>query len=706
MIDPRIVERVEQLREQIRYHNFRYYVLDSPVISDAEYDTLMAELRQLEEAYPELITPDSPTQRVGGAPAEKFVKVRHPRPILSLGNAYSADEVRAWWERIRKLIPPEALPVQFVVEPKVDGLTVVLTYENGVFVQGATRGDGEIGEDITANLKTIKSLPLRLMVVEKEIAGDGPVPATVRSSPAQQLSLFEPSPLTIPRRLVVRGEAYIPLTKFEEFKRKMAEQGQRIYANPRNTAAGALRQLDPRITASRPLDLVCYSIVEAEGLEVTTQWETLAVLRALGFPVAREVALCNSLEEAIAFCEKWARERNRFNFEADGMVIKINDLRLAEQLGVVGKDPRGAIAFKFPAREATTRIVGVEINVGRTGVLNPVAVLEPVELGGVIIRHATLHNYEDIARKDIRLGDVVTIKRSGDVIPYVVGPVADLRTGEEQPITPPAVCPFCGTPTLRPEGEVYVYCPNEDCPGRQMRQVEWFVAVMDMVTLGGQTVSQLMQAGLIRDIADIYTLKDRREQLLTLEGFGEKKVENLLAGIEASKAQPLERLLAALGIRHVGATVAALLAQHFGSLDALMNASQEELEAIEGIGPETARAVREWFDNPHNRALIERLRQAGLRFSVERPAAAPGAQTLAGKTFVVTGTLPGFSREEVEAYIQAHGGKVSSSVSRKTDYLVVGEAPGATKYNKARELGIPMIDEAELRRMAESQVRT
>ncbi|MER3515213.1 MAG: DNA ligase (NAD(+)) LigA, partial [Chloroflexota bacterium] len=300
MIDPRIVERVEQLREQIRYHNFRYYVLDSPVISDAEYDALMAELRQLEEAYPELITPDSPTQRVGGAPAEKFVKVRHPRPILSLGNAYSADEVRAWWERIRKLIPPEAPPVQFVVEPKVDGLTVVLTYENGVFVQGATRGDGEIGEDITANLKTIKSLPLRLMVVEKEIAGDGPVPSSVRSSPAQQLSLFEPSSLTIPRRLVVRGEAYIPLTKFEEFKRKMAEQGQRIYANPRNTAAGALRQLDPRITASRPLDLVCYSIVEAEGLEVTTQWETLAVLRALGFPVAREVALCTSLEEAIA----------------------------------------------------------------------------------------------------------------------------------------------------------------------------------------------------------------------------------------------------------------------------------------------------------------------------------------------------------------------------------------------------------------------
>lgn len=706
MIDPRIVERVEQLREQIRYHNFRYYVLDSPVISDAEYDALMAELRQLEEAYPELITPDSPTQRVGGAPAEKFVKVRHPRPILSLGNAYSADEVRAWWERIRKLIPPEAPPVQFVVEPKVDGLTVVLTYENGVFVQGATRGDGEIGEDITANLKTIKSLPLRLMVVEKEIAGDGPVPSSVRSSPAQQLSLFEPSSLTIPRRLVVRGEAYIPLTKFEEFKRKMAEQGQRIYANPRNTAAGALRQLDPRITASRPLDLVCYSIVEAEGLEVTTQWETLAVLRALGFPVAREVALCTSLEEAIAFCEKWARERNHFNFEADGMVIKINDLRLAEQLGVVGKDPRGAIAFKFPAREATTRIVDVEINVGRTGVLNPVAVLEPVELGGVIIRHATLHNYEDIARKDIRLGDVVTIKRSGDVIPYVVGPVADLRTGEERPILPPTTCPFCGTPTLRPEGEVYVYCPNEDCPGRQMRQVEWFVAVMDMVTLGGQTVSQLMQAGLIRDIADIYTLKDRREQLLTLEGFGEKKVENLLAGIEASKAQPLERLLAALGIRHVGATVAALLAQHFGSLDALMNASQEELEAIEGIGPETARAVREWFDNPHNRALIERLRQAGVRFSVERPAAAPGTQTLAGKTFVVTGTLPGFSREEVEAYIQAHGGKVTSSVSRKTDYLVVGEAPGATKYNKARELGIPMIDEAELRRMAEGQVRT
>lgn len=693
MADPQIVERIEHLREQIRYHNYRYHVLDAPVISDAEYDALMNELRWLEEMYPELVTPDSPTQRVGGAPVEKFAKVRHPRPILSLANAYSADEVRAWWERIRKLIPP-GTPVRFVVEPKIDGLTVVLTYENGRFVQGATRGDGEIGEDITTNLKTIKSLPLRLPADSSQWSAVGDRPEG-KDQPIADYRLL------VTGRLVVRGEAYIPLSKFEAFKKKMAEAGERIYANPRNTAAGALRQLDPRIAASRPLDLLCYSIVEAEGLEITRQWEVLAALRALGFPVARQVALCDSLEEAIAEAEKWARERNRFNFEADGMVIKIDDLRLQERLGVVGKDPRGAIAYKFPAREATTRLVEVEVNVGRTGILNPVAVLEPVELGGVIIRHATLHNYDDIARKDIRLGDVVQIKRSGDVIPYVVGPVVDLRTGEERPIEPPATCPFCGTPTVRRADQVAVYCPNEDCSGRVVRQVDWFVGVMDIVTLGGETVDLLMRAGLIHDIADIYSLKDRREELLALEGFADKKVENLLAGIEASKKQPLERLLAALGIRHVGATVATLLAQHFGSLDALMAASAEELEGIEGIGPETAEAVRQWFGNPRNRQLIEKLRAAGLRLTAERPAARAGALPLAGKTFVVTGTLPSFSREEAEAFIQAHGGKVSGSVSKKTDYLVVGEAPGATKYNKAQELGIPMIDEAELKRMAE-----
>jgi DNA ligase (NAD+) len=395
----------------------------------------------------------------------------------------------------------------------------------------------------------------------------------------------------------------------------------------------------------------------------------------------------------------WTRERNRFNFEADGMVIKVDDLHLAARLGVVGKDPRAAVAFKFPAREATTRVLDVEINIGRTGILNPVAVLEPVELGGVIIRHATLHNYDDIARKDIRLGDIVTVKRSGDVIPYVVGPVADLRTGEEKPIVPPPTCPFCNSPTERPEREVFVYCSNEACPGRRVRQVEWFVAVMDITTLGGGTVYALMQAGLIRDIADIYDLKDKREQLLALAGFAEKKVENLLAGIEASKKQSLERLIGALGIRHVGATVAALLAQHFGALDALMNATEADLVAVEGIGPETARAIRAWFDHEHNRALIERLRAAGLRFTADRPTVRDEDLTLTGKTFVVTGALPNFSREEAEAFIQAHGGKVTGSVSKNTSYLVVGEAPGASKYNKARDLGIPMIDEAELRQL-------
>ncbi|MBC7250846.1 MAG: NAD-dependent DNA ligase LigA [Anaerolineae bacterium] len=670
-----VEQRIRELREQINYHNYRYHVLNAPVISDAEYDRLFRELQALEEAHPELITPDSPTQRVGGEPQEKFEKVRHPAPILSLASTTEPEGIREWLARISKLLP-EGVRVEdldFVVEPKIDGLTVVLHYVDGVFVQGATRGNGEVGEDITANLRTIKKLPLRIPT-DPQTA----VPA--------------------PPRLVVRGEAYMPLDAFAEFNRRQEEMGEKAFANPRNAAAGSLRQLDPNITASRPLSLWCYSIVASEGVEITTQWETLAYLRTMGFPVSEDVALLSTVDEVIEHCLAWVKKRDTLNYEADGLVIKINDLRLQEALGVVGKDPRGAIAFKFPAREATTRLLDAEASVGRTGALTPVAVLEPVELGGVTIKHASLHNYEDVARKDIRIGDMVIVKRAGDVIPYVAGPIVDLRDGSERPITMPERCPVCGEPVVQPEDEVAVYCVNAACPAQLKRRVRHFVAAMEIDGLGERTVDLFVDKGLIHDAADLYTL--HAEDILELEGFAEKSTENLLAAIEASKKQPFWRVLNALGIRYVGSVVAQTLARHFPSIDDLMQATQEDMENVEGIGPRIAASVVDYFRRPRHRELIEKLRRAGLRLAEERrEEAEERVLPLAGKTFVITGTLPTMSREAATAFIERHGGKVTSSVSSKTDYLVVGESPGGTKYRKAQQLGVPMIDEAQLRAM-------
>jgi len=670
--------RLEELRRLINYHNYRYYVLNAPVIPDAEYDRLFRELEELEAKYPEWVTPDSPTQRVGGEPLEKFEKVRHPAPILSLANAMNADEVRDWLKRISKLLPAGVTvdDLEFVVEPKIDGLTVVLHYEDGLFVLGATRGNGEVGENITANLRTVKSLPLRIPVDP-----DGP--------PA-------------PPRLVVRGEAYMPPDRFEELNRQLEAAGQKTFANPRNAAAGSLRQLDPTITASRPLDLFTYAIVAATGIEITAQWEVLQYLRSMGFPTPPHTAKFDNIEDAIAYCQEWAQKRETLGFEADGMVIKINDLRVQEALGVVGKDPRGAIAFKFPARQAVTKLLDIQINVSRTGALNPLAVLQPVRIGGVTVQHASLHNADEIARKDIRVGDQVIVERAGDVIPYVVGPIPELRTGEERVFRMPDRCPVCGGPVERPEGEVTYYCVNPDCPAKLVDWVEHFASrgAMDIEGFGSRQAEQFVQAGLIKDVADFYYLK--REDILALEGFAEKSTDNLLAAIEASKNRPLWRLLVALGIRYVGSTVAQLLTQYYHSIDELMATTQEELEAIPGLGPQTARSIVEWFANPRHRALIEKLRRAGVRMEEreereerERP------RPLEGLTFVITGTLPGLSRQEAKALIEAHGGKVTGSVSRKTDYLVVGENPGGTKYRKAQELGVPMIDAAKLMEMIE-----
>lgn len=676
--------RMAELRQQINLHNYRYYVLDSPLVSDAQYDKLIAELRQLEAEHPELVTPDSPTRRVSGQPSDKFTKVRHPRPILSLANAFEAQGVRAWWERIRKLLPPsEGAPIAFVVEPKIDGLTVVLHYRDGMLVQGATRGDGEIGEDITPNLRTVKAIPLRIPVGAERGAKntERPVPAT----------------------LVVRGEAYLPVAAFEKLNQELAAAGEKTFANPRNAAAGSLRQLDSKITASRPLSILCYQVIDFEPVSAAprTQWELLQYLQAMGFPTALDVnRRFDSLDEAITYCQSFIEKRDSLPYEADGMVIKIDDLGVQEALGVVGKDPRGQLALKFPAREATTRLKSVAFNVGRTGTINPVALLEPVEIGGVIVERATLHNFDDIARKDIRVGDTVTVVRRGDVIPYVVGPVTDLRTGQEEAIRAPSRCPFCDTPVVRQEGVVAISCPNRDCPGRIDRQVTHFVYAMDMEGLGEKIVNQLIDAGLVSDVADLYSLT--QEQLLELEGFADKKAANLLSAIASSKSQPLARVLLAMGIPGVGSTVAELLTQHFASLDELAASDVEHLQTIAGIGPVTAQSIVEWFSHKPNRALVAKLGKAGVHVrEAKRKAAPTGEGALAGKTFVVTGTLPTMSREEATAFIKARGGKVTDSVSKKTSYLVVGADPGGTKYTKAQELGVPMVDEAALRKLGE-----
>ena len=666
-----IRRRYEDLKQEIRYHNYRYYVLADPVISDAEYDRLMAELRRIEAEHPDWVTPDSPTQRAGAPPAEGFAKVRHPAPILSLANAFSREDLEAWLERIARL-DPRVREAAFVVEPKLDGLTVVLHYRDGVFVQGATRGDGEVGEDITANLRTIRALPLRIPA-----APDGPPPLPY---------------------VVVRGEALMLKADFEALNRRLEAAGEKTFANPRNAAAGSLRQLDPRVTASRPLTLQCYAIVTAEGEAPATEHGTLERLRAWGFPVV-ESHRCPDLDCVWRVYEDFAARRDDLPYEIDGVVVKIDDLALQASLGVVGKDPRGAIAIKFPAQVVSTKLLDIRVNVGRTGVLTPYAVLEPVEVGGVVVERATLHNFDFIREKDIRIGDRVWVKRAGDVIPYIIGPVVEARTGEERPYEPPKVCPSCGEPVVHPEGEVAYYCVNAACPAQRVRNIEHFVSrgAMDIEGLGEKIVLQLAEAGLVEDAADLYYLK--KEDLLSLEGFAEKKAENLLRAIETSKNRPLARLITALGIRGVGEVVAQLLAAHYPDLDALSRATVEELQQLEGIGPVVAENIVAWFRAPHNRQMLEKLRKAGVWPQQEADTApAEAAQPFAGKTFVITGTLSR-PRNEVKAFIQAHGGKVTNSVSRKTDYLVVGENPGS-KLAKAQKLGVPTITEEELYALA------
>lgn len=668
-----LFKRLEALKAEINLHNYRYHVLDNPIISDLEYDRLMEELRQIEAVHPGWITPDSPSQRAGAVVSEKFSKLPHPHPILSLANAFGTEGIRAWIDRISRL-DERVLKTDFVVEPKIDGLTVVLHYEDGIFIRGATRGDGEIGEEITANLRTIRALPLKIPV-----SADGPKP---------------------PHRLVIRGEAFMYLKDFEKLNQRLLEAGEKTYLNPRNTAAGSLRQLDTGLTAKRPLALLTYSIVDTDGKVPDKQWDVLQYLKALGFPVSDQIEYCPDLECAIKSCERRSETRDALTFEVDGVVIKLNDLCLADLLGVVGKDPRGALAFKFPAREVTTQLNAIGVNVGRTGVLTPYAILEPVEIGGVVVKQATLHNFDYISEKDIRVGDRIMLKRAGDVIPYVIGPVLDIRSGKETSYVPPDRCPTCMEPVEHLEGEVAWYCVNSACPAQLLRNLEHFVSrgAMDIAGCGIKIVEQLIDANLVKDASDLYVLQ--RDALLELEGFAEKKADNLLESIQISKTQPLNRLITAIGIRGVGEVMAGDLAKKFPNLDVLGKASVEDLMEIEGVGPNIAQAVVDWFSRPANLNLVQKLKTNGVwpqgsDTSLDRSVPQP----FAGRTFVITGTLPALSRDEAKEFIQSRGGKVTDSISKKTSYLVLGLEPGS-KYEKAIELGVPILDEENLRKLA------
>ena len=682
----KLLSQYEELKAQVNAHNYRYHVLDAPIISDLEYDRLLNELKRIESTHPEWITSDSPTQRAGARPADRFDKIRHPAAILSLANAFGGNDARAWFERVKK-IDDRVEKARFVVEPKIDGLSVVLHYRNGLFVQGATRGDGEIGEDITSNLRTIRAIPLRIPV-----EGESQKSKVKSHKP----STFDLQP---PKYLVVRGEAFIPNKDFEELNRKLEEAGQKTYLNPRNTAAGSLRQLDPQLTASRPLTLLVYQIVHSEGGKVpTSQSEILEYLKALGFPVTDIAKRFDDLESAIRYTETWNEGRDELSYEADGMVIKIDDLNLAADLGFTGKDPRGAIAFKFPAREVTTTLSDIGVAVGRTGVLTPYAMLEPVEIGGVVVERATLHNFDFIAEKDIRVGDRVLIKRAGEVIPYVIGPVVDARSGKEKTYKPPMKCPACGQAVEHFEGEVAWYCVNAACPAQLVRNIEHFVSrgAMDIVGLGIKIVEQLIEAGLVKDVADLFTLN--KDQLLELEGFAEKKAENLLKSLEQAKGQSLNRLLAALGIHGVGEVMAGDLSRTFGDLSALSSTNTEELQQIEGVGPNIAASIVDWFSQPANQNLLKKLKMAGVWPKGQLSVINYQSGKLNGLTFVVTGTLPTLSRDGVKEFIEGNGGKVTDSVSKKTSYLVLGENPGS-KAEKARTLGVKILNETGLRKL-------
>ncbi len=675
MADPEVVREAEELRRQIEYHNYRYYVLDDPEIPDAEYDRLMRRLQALEQAHPEIITPNSPTQRVGAKPREGFREVRHEVPMLSLNNCFSEEELRAFDRRVREGLEVE-VPIDYVAEPKLDGLAISLIYEHGELVLAATRGDGYTGEDVTANVRTIDSVPLRLL-------GDD-----------------------LPAKLDVRGEVYMPVAGFRKLNEEARKKGEKTFANPRNAAAGSLRQLDPRITAQRPLAMYCYAIGVAEGVELAdTHFGQLQQLRNWGLRVSREVQRVEGVEGCLHYYEEMGKRRDSLPFEIDGVVYKVNRIDWQEKLGYVSRAPRWAIAHKFPAHEEMTRVLDVEFQVGRTGALTPVARLEPVFVGGVTVSNATLHNMDEVERKDIRIGDWVIVRRAGDVIPEVVSVVLSKRPPDTRKVELPTHCPVCGSAVVRLEGEAVARCTGGlYCPAQRRESIKHFASrkAMDIEGLGDKLVEQLIDKGLVEHVDDLYRLSV--EQLVTLERMGEKSAKNLIAALEKSKHTTLARFIYALGIREVGEATARALAAHFRSLEKLRNASIEELEEVPDVGPVVAGHIHAFFRQKHNLEVIDNLIAAGVHWDEPEPAE-PEAQPLAGKTFVLTGALASMTREEAGEKLMALGAKVSGSVSKKTTAVIVGDKPGS-KLAKAEKLGVPVLDEAALMKLLEDPEKT
>jgi DNA ligase (NAD+) len=655
--------RVAELREAIEHHNYRYHVLDDPEVSDADYDRLFDELKAIEEEHPDLATPDSPTRRVGAPPSERFVKTEHLSPMGSLEKVTTDEALKKWAQDVCKRLDVAPEDIAWVIEPKIDGFAVSLLYENGVLVRGATRGDGRQGEDVTPNLRTIPAIPLRLR-------GDDRPPL-----------------------LEVRGEVYMPLSGFNAFNERLIAEGKKTAPNPRNAAAGSVRQKNSQITAERPLSIWVYGAGSADGVNVETQWELLEWLRESGFRTNPHAERLKTVEEVAQRCVEWERKRIDLDYEIDGIVIKVDSFEQQRALGALHDRPRWARAFKWAPMTATTRLNKIAIRVGRTGALNPWAMLEPVEVGGVTVSRATLHNEEDINRKDIREGDDVIVQRAGDVIPQIVGPAGAHRPGTK-PFKMPSHCPLCGAEIVRREGEAMHRCPNRACPSRGLETLNnWVMAAADIDGVGEQLVRRLWDLGLLRSLPDLYRLT--KEQLLELDGFQERSATNVITSIEASKRIPFSRVLFGLNIPDVGWVTAQSLARHFGSVDRLAAASQEEIMEVEGIGPERAEAIAEWFSDEENRALVVDLRELGLRLesgAEDRPPEGP----LTGRTYAITGTLERWSREQAQAELEALGAKVTNSVSKKTTGLVVGEEPGASKLTKAQRAGVPLLSEAEL----------
>lgn len=663
---------IERLRNEIRRHEDLYYVQDAPEISDIEYDQLLTKLQSLEEAHPELITPDSPTQRVGGRPAEGFPEVVHRRPMLSLDNSYNIDELRAFDQRCRKLA--EGRKLEYVAELKIDGLSLSLQYQEGVLTRGVTRGDGRIGEEVTQNARTIRTIPLRLKPEAKEIEGE----------------------------LEVRGEVFIPLDVFQRTNVEREEQGEPRFANPRNAAAGAIRQLDSRLVARRKLDMFAYDLLVAGGKPFQTHWEALDWMERAGFRVNANRKLCKSIDEVIDFANEMEKLRDELGYEIDGLVVKVNSTSLQDDFGSTQKAPRWAIAYKYPARQASTQVLSIVVQVGRTGALTPVANLEPVFLAGTTVSRATLHNEDEIKRLGLRIGDWVMIEKSGEIIPKVLSVIKSKRTGKEKPFRPPSHCPVCGSEISRIEGEVVARCVAADCPAQLVGRLLHFASrrAMRIEGLGDVLAIQLVEANLVKDVGDLYGLT--LEQVAGIPRMAKKSASNLLEQIEASKSRDLGNLIYALGIRHVGERTANILAQHFGSLSALANSTTEELDDIPEIGLTVAESVRDWFDDDGNRQLCDRLRAAGVKTELDKKSGEELDERFIGKQFVLTGKMESYTRDEARALIEARGGRVNSSVSKKTDFVIAGEDAGS-KLDKATELGVTVLDEEAFNRMVKGE---